>query len=1518
MRVSEFGRWFRFLSVVSLMLCGFSINTWATPSITTSPTSATPTVAVGSDGAASVTFNGTGTSTTGTVAYQWEYWDGSGWVDLPTGYVGASGTPAQLIGATITISPAGNPAEGVTSGTPSTLTIAGVPASANGLLIEFVVSDLSAPSSTNPVSSAPVTLTVGATWSPDGTLLSGGEAFERGALLPTGSITGLSNVSILTIGGNNPETSTGVETINLDLAPGSNTGIPDTWTAATGTLPQELVRPTVTLLPTGDVLVVGGLLPGASPTDSAASYLYTQATGAVATTAPIGTARDAATASLLPTGSVLVAGGVDDGTILADSEVYSPAGNGVGGTWTVAAPLNVPRYDAVATILADGRVLVTGGFNALGALSSAEIYDPIQNTWTLTSGSLNTARVYHTATLLPNGDVLIAGGYNGVSLAPLNTAEIFNPSLGTFTYTGTLNTARDQATATLVIDGPSSAPTYKVLIAGGYTTTGATGSSEYFNPTTGLFTATEPLAAPRDSHAAWLVTDGDVVAAGGTTTGGGSTATAEKFWDPNQLPAPVPSANIVLGSNVVAGQLVTAQCGAWSGTTYVSQPGTQYAWSIVDGTTSQPVLPVFGVVNGAATVSYPNYVGTANGYVNGSANGVGDTSTIVFVVPIAEQGGTLKLTCLATSSLGIPAISSITSVDVAPGLLEGRVPEAEISNSVTGELGVTTFITVDQGTSVTFTAEGILGEPSQYDYQWQYFNPSSGWVNWGTGATQSITATPSADGLQVRALVSNTYGTGISNVQTLYVVAAPTGLTTTPPTSTITSTTNNPSPFTYGSPGPVTLTVSTSTTSNSQLGSNGTMDNTISYQWYEIPPGGGAIEVGTNSTTFAFGGPSTALAGGVYSFYVAVTNTLNGVTDTVNSPTVTVTVNSLPTSVVVWNSTTGKAPIASNDSETPTVLQGDTITFSAQYGGSPYPTNFTYQWQYFDPIGGWYNWGSAATQAYPNAQPYADDLQVRVALTVPGVGTIYSGPDTPVIAGNQATDPILYVVTVPSDIVAALTNEGDGGVTVPGTTNPIGQGNYAVLTATDTPEPGNKTTYTWYKVGDNPTPGGPDIALNQGTSTTGSLNVCGPLPAVPGAPGGLGGSLAFSSTAPTTLEASFNAAQVNNVLTLQGACVADAGTFYAVAQNSNTNASGPIPVITTAVLEPLETPNPSYPASAPSYYSNEAPLTVFVGSWTPEGNLDEPRYDAYSLLLDVVSHPPIGDDPFWVGGGLDAVGVGLPPLKDDDLYSPLPGTWSHGGGHTTYDHLEGTATVLPNGVVLIAGGSDGTGDGQVGIDLYEGGATYATSNLDPAALPYPVTQQVAALVTNTSTQTESVLLAGGQNGSYSNFYLSALLYTPGATPGTGDTVTTSSGSLSVARAGAVATKLPGNRVLITGGQGAGGPVNAVDIYDGNAADWDNATLYPTGSYAQNGVAGDFFAQASAVSTELPAALIYHTATLLNDGRVLIAGGETTGAVVQSELWIWDPAANSGAGGFYALGTALPGGVAIANPASRLL
>src|SRR6266480_5744024 len=171
-------------------------------------------------------------------------------------------------------------------------------------------------------------------------------------------------------------------------------------------------------------------------------------------------------------------------------------------------PLAVPRAGHAATVLADGRVLITGGRDSAGIIvATAEVFDPANQT-SIAIGMLNTARIDHTATLLADGRVLIAGGSN-VSGA-LTSAEIFdpaNPGAGFRMLSATMGAARARHTATLLNNGT-------VLIAGG----DSAGTAEIYNPTTETFSSTLlAMAAPRIGHTATLFSDDSVLLAGGNT-----------------------------------------------------------------------------------------------------------------------------------------------------------------------------------------------------------------------------------------------------------------------------------------------------------------------------------------------------------------------------------------------------------------------------------------------------------------------------------------------------------------------------------------------------------------------------------------------------------------------------------------------------------------------------------------------------------------------------------------------------------------------------------------------------------------------------------------------------------------------------------------------------------------------------------------------------------------------------------------------------------------------------------------
>src|ERR1044072_4407312 len=91
------------------------------------------------------------------------------------------------------------------------------------------------------------------------------------------------------------------------------------------------------------------------------------------------------------------------------------------GLFTPTGNMSVARVNHTATLLPDGTILIAGG-SQIGPLNSAERYDPALGTFSPT-GSMAVTRYGHTATLLANGKVLIAGGFNGTGVAARGTAE---------------------------------------------------------------------------------------------------------------------------------------------------------------------------------------------------------------------------------------------------------------------------------------------------------------------------------------------------------------------------------------------------------------------------------------------------------------------------------------------------------------------------------------------------------------------------------------------------------------------------------------------------------------------------------------------------------------------------------------------------------------------------------------------------------------------------------------------------------------------------------------------------------------------------------------------------------------------------------------------------------------------------------------------------------------------------------------------------------------------------------------
>jgi hypothetical protein len=228
------------------------------------------------------------------------------------------------------------------------------------------------------------------------------------------------------------------------------------------------------------------------------SPVIAQASGTWTVTGSMNTARADHTATLLPNGQVLVAGGKNATGILASAELYNPSTR----QWTDTGSMETPRIGHQATLLPSGQILVSGGDNTTGALASAELYNPSTGKWT-TTGSMTIQRTLHGATLLVNGQALVAAGNNTVG-SPGNTAELYNPSTGTWQATGTMQSLHPFMLV-LLQDG-------RVLAVDDSGTVNSPG--EIYNPSTGQWTVTAAMYYAHSGTAAVLLPNGDVLAYG--------------------------------------------------------------------------------------------------------------------------------------------------------------------------------------------------------------------------------------------------------------------------------------------------------------------------------------------------------------------------------------------------------------------------------------------------------------------------------------------------------------------------------------------------------------------------------------------------------------------------------------------------------------------------------------------------------------------------------------------------------------------------------------------------------------------------------------------------------------------------------------------------------------------------------------------------------------------------------------------------------------------------------------------
>ncbi len=326
--------------------------------------------------------------------------------------------------------------------------------------------------------------------------------------------TALADGGALVLGGNTSESP------NVPDADTSHRFDPVTETFSAGPRLAFTAESDITLpvaLEGGGFLLVGPGINSALHLDSGfrATQAFDATTGTFHRVGDLGTRHDAGgTATELADGSVLVAGGGFPST--AAAERYDPTSE----RWSPTGNMATARRGHTATRLADGRVLIAGGVTCCDASGevlsgAAEIYDPATGVFQPT-GSLATGRGFHAATLLADGRVLVTGGFITVDPSMTASAEVYDPSTGLFDPAGAMQVGRVLHSAVLLTDG-------RVLALGGLDPTPA---SDIFDPAGGGWTPGPILAPAWSSPTVTLLRNGRVLVFGGADAQGFPVPTA--------------------------------------------------------------------------------------------------------------------------------------------------------------------------------------------------------------------------------------------------------------------------------------------------------------------------------------------------------------------------------------------------------------------------------------------------------------------------------------------------------------------------------------------------------------------------------------------------------------------------------------------------------------------------------------------------------------------------------------------------------------------------------------------------------------------------------------------------------------------------------------------------------------------------------------------------------------------------------------------------------------------------------
>jgi outer membrane protein OmpA-like peptidoglycan-associated protein len=506
----------------------------------------------------------------------------------------------------------------------------------------------------------------------------------------------------------------------------------DAWTPltlpATGPVPVPRHGHTATLLVTGPnagrVLLVGGIDPYSAYLNTA--QLYDPGTGLLLNVGipAMATARAFHTAVVLPDGNVLVAGGTTGTLTLDSAQVYDPVAN----SWSPVLHMAERRAYHTATALPGGPILVAGGENNGTDLATAELYDPAAQAFSAPI-AMTSPRSHHAAALLQDGTVLLAGGDDGA--AALASAERFDPVTGQFAAAGTMSSARAGLTATPLASG-------EVLVAGGLPAGAPADTAELFRPGSGFTPITAGTIPARAGHTATTLPGGTVLVAGGLDADG-EVQDAQQY-DPatNRFSVADAFASGAGRSAHTATLLPTGEVLAWGGVgTDRSTLGVLYHPSAF---APRPTPDLTGSLPRRVPGAALNLV-AAGSFLGDSEAASGDSRSSAANHPVVElerQGGD-GLAFARVTSFSSGGTTAVLPDTLLPGWWWARVIVAGVPGKALPFFVLPPFhISPDPAStpprgSLSFTATGGSGSAYQWSFQGPSGNPSSGTIDKDTG-----------------------------------------------------------------------------------------------------------------------------------------------------------------------------------------------------------------------------------------------------------------------------------------------------------------------------------------------------------------------------------------------------------------------------------------------------------------------------------------------------------------------------------------------------------------------------------------------------------------------------------------------------------------------------------------------------------------------------------------------------------------------------------------------------------------